>query len=232
MSQRTGVLWALALCLALAGQALAQDDSAPPPPKKKAKAKAAATTDAADDAETPAVDKARFEAYLKERLTKINEAHKIRMDFFDAERQGWEDFWNKIRKDRRDFEFKTTRQTMNLFDDLGSLDAKGRAETVANFEKLQSDFIKSIETQQKQKIADFFAERESRWKQFQAEQEKERQDFVADAEAGWQQNKASIKDGSAVGGDDGDAPAPKKKKKKAQPSSSTTSASDKDDVWH
>jgi len=232
MSQRTGVLWALALCLALAGQALAQDDSAPPAPKKRAKAKAAATTAAAaDDAETPAVDKARFEAYLKERLTKINEAHKIRMDFFDAERQGWEDFWNKIRKDRRDFEFKTTRQTMNLFDDLGSLDAKGRAATVSNFEKLQSDFIKSIETQQKQKIEDFFAERESRWKQFQAEQEKERQDFVADAEAGWQQNKAGIKDGSALA-DDEAAPAPKKKKAPKKASSSTTSASDKDDVWH
>jgi hypothetical protein len=231
MSQRTGVLWALALCLTLAGQALAQDDgTAAPAPKKKGKTKAAAKASSSDDSETPGVDKARFEAYLKERLTKIDEAQKIRMDFFDQERQGWEDFWSKIRKDRRNFEYRTTRQTLDLFDSLASLDAKDHPATVSNFERLQSEFIKSFEAQQKQKIADFFAERELRWKQFYAEQEKERADFMADAESGWQQNKAAIKDGSALGAAE-DAPAPKKKKP-AKKASSTTSASDKDDVWH
>lgn len=227
MSKRTGVLGMLALCLALAGQALAQDDSAPPPPKKKAKAKAAAKANP-DDAETSSVDKARFEAYLKERLTKIDEAQKIRMDFFDAERQGWEDFWTKIRKDRRNFEYRITRQTLDLFDSLASLDPKDHAATVSNFERLQGDFIKSFEAQQKQKIAEFFAERESRWKQFQAEQEKERGDFMADAEAGWQQQKASIKDRDMPNGESEDAPPPKKKKKAA----AAPTASGNDDVWH
>src|SRR5581483_6551522 len=67
-------------------------------------------------------EKARFEAYLKDRLSKIQDAHKARMDFFDQEREHWETFWTKIRDERRKFEIRMTRQSLDFAESVQTLD--------------------------------------------------------------------------------------------------------------
>ncbi|MBI3554217.1 MAG: hypothetical protein HY077_17095 [Elusimicrobia bacterium] len=179
---------ARAICMAVLGGLVATAAWA----GSKKKAKPAEDAQAAED--SGGADKSRFEAYLKDRLSKIQDAHKMRMDFFDKEKTSWDNFWTRIRDERRKFEIRITRQTLDLFESLASLDPKDHAATVSNFEKLQNDLIKSFEQQQKQKMQEFFSDRESRWKEFAGEQEKERSEFVADAEAGWKENKASIRE--------------------------------------
>lgn len=235
MLMKRTIPWALALCAALAAPVFCQDDApaedaaeapvadapaqpaaapaapnAAAPAAKQGKKPKAAAKASPEDAQGLAVDKARFEAYLKERLAKIDEHQRMRTNFFAREKKDWEEFWAKIRKERRDFEFRITRQTLDLFDSLASLDAKDHPTTITNFEKLQTDFIRSFESTQKSKMSEFFGEREARWKEFASEQERERVAFTTDAETGWEAQKASI----------GVSVPSKKSKKKAKPVSS------------
>jgi hypothetical protein len=165
--------------------------------KKKKAAAPPADSMSADDTNAGGTDRSHFEAFLKDRVAKLSEAHKLRMGFFDTEKAGWEAFWIKIRDERRKFEIRITQQTLDLFESLASLDPKDREVTIANFDKLQSDLIKSFDQHQKQRMQGFFADHDSRWKEFAAEQDKERADFMADAQSGWQQNKESMEDQAA-----------------------------------
>jgi hypothetical protein len=135
------------------------------------------------------VDKKRFEAYLKERLQKINEHHKQRMDFFARETGTWNLFWNKVRDERRNFEIRITRQTLDLFESLASLDGRDHPMAVGDFEKMHGTLVKSFESQQRDKMTEFFYGRDARIKEFAAEQERERAEFLAEAQAGWSDNK-------------------------------------------
>lgn len=189
--------------LALAALLLSPAVQAAAARKKKA-ARAAAPSEmdvASDNAQlkaASAVDKKRFEAYLRDRLGKIEEHHKTRMDFLAKEAETWNSFWNKIRDERKIFEVRITRQTMDLFESLASLDPRDQPQTIADFEKMQGNVIKSFEMQQKQKTDEFFAAREARWKDFAAGQEQEREQFLAEAESDWQQSKQALRNPQAA----------------------------------
>jgi len=239
--------------LALAALLLASSASHAAAPGKKKKAAAKAPADSEEQIEelksASAVDKKRFEAYLKDRLAKINDHHQARMDFLAKEAETWSSFWSKVRDERKVFEIRITRQTLDLFESLASLDPKDQPTTIADFEKMQANVVKSFEMQQKQKMAEFFAARDQRWKDFAAEQEQEREQFLAEAEADWQQSKSSLKNPAAAAAtpddangdgqsdaqsaDDAQAPVPKSVKKpkmaQAKPKAKHVDANDN---WH
>jgi hypothetical protein len=237
----------LLFALALALLAAANPAHAAAPAKKKKKAPADTEDKMEELKAASSVDKKRFEAYLKDRLSKINDHHQERMDFLAKEADTWNSFWSKVRDERKVFEIRITRQTLDLFESLASLDPKDHATTIADFEKMQGNVVKSFEMQQKLKMTEFFAAREARWKDFAAAQETERTDFLAQASADWQQSKQSLKnpnlaaeapaaeeakpaDGDAKsaseGGDD------KPKKAKPAPKAKAKPKTDAVDNWH
>lgn len=178
---------------------LAAAVAAQPPAKKKGKADADAETPAAEaPAETakaaPADDgKKRVEGYLASRTKKLQDAHALRLEFASHENFMWEDFWGKVRDARKTFELRMARQTLDLFSALETLDPKDHDATLADFEKMRGNMVKAFESQQKQKMAEFFAQREARWKQFADIQERDRTGFAAEADAAWQDNKSFLK---------------------------------------
>ncbi|MFI5345831.1 MAG: hypothetical protein ACHQ51_05610 [Elusimicrobiota bacterium] len=174
------------LCLASAAAA------APSSSRKKTEAPPADEAPAA--VKTAAEDgKKRVEAYLAQRTKKLQEAYAARLEFSSRETLLWEEFWGKDRDARKTFELRTARQAVDLFSTLETLDPKDHASTVADYERLRGTMVKSFETQQKQKMQEFFAAREARWNQFAAAQERTRSDFAADAEAAWQDDKNFLK---------------------------------------
>lgn len=197
--------------------------------KKKAAAKAPADTDAQSDelkaSSASGVDKKRFESYLKDRLSKINDHHKARMDFMAQENDTWNSFWSKVRDERKIFEIRITRQTLDLFESLASLDAHDQPVTIADFEKMQANVIKSFEMQQKQKMAEFFTARDARFREFAGGQEKEREEFVAEAAMDWQHSKADLKNPGGAAGDEAAAPAEEEEAPKPVKKAKVASAS-------
>lgn len=154
--------------------------------------KAAEETSSADAAEKPASmgkDKAGIEAYLKERLNSIRARHKAQVDFNTDEDQQWQEFWNKIKEERELFEVRVAKQRLNVFESLDSLEKAEHGKTLADFERMQSNVLKSFETAQRAKMTAFFAAQAERMKAFAARQEKERLSFAEDAEASWRQLK-------------------------------------------
>lgn len=192
----------------------AEEEEAPAPPKKKGNGKKApAAAPAAEAAPTPvAFEKGLLEAYLKERTQRIKDMHKGQLKFIADEVETWNQFWNKLKDDRMLFEVRIARQRLDLFESLASLDPRDQAPSISDFEKLQSNVIRSFELSQKQKMQDFFLSRESRWKDFAAVQERDRQELVVDAESSWREQKVSSRGGGA-GAVGEDEPKAKKKKK-------------------
>jgi len=148
------------------------------------------------------VDKKRFEAYVKRRLVKIDQNSKARMDFMAKEAGIWGTFWTKIHDERRLFEIRLSRQTLDFFESLSSISNGDRDTAVGDFEKLQGNVIAAFETQQKQKLENFFMQRDQRWKDFVAQQEQERTKFLADAPADWQRTGLAVGATADRGGDD------------------------------
>ena len=168
--------------------------AAAPASAPKAK-KAAPAPTAAQDSGKPSADdgKKRVEDYLAQRTKKLQDAHAARLAFSSRETLLWEEFWGKDQEARKTFELRTARQAVDLFSTLETLDPKDHASTIADYEKLRGTMVKSFETQQKQKMTDFFAARESRWLQFAAGQESDRAAFAADADTAWQDDKSFLR---------------------------------------
>lgn len=175
------------LCLAAVAAAPAKKKD------KKADAPPAAEDADGDGKATAADGKKRVETYLAERTKKLADAHAARLEFSSHETLLWEEFWGKVRDARKTFELRTARQAVDLFSTLETLDPKDHASTVADFEKLRGTMVRSFETQQKQKMQEFFAARDARWRQFVDGQEKDRIAFAAEAEAAWQGDKEYLK---------------------------------------
>jgi hypothetical protein len=137
------------------------------------------------------VDKKRFEAYVKRRVSKIMDHHKARMDFLAKESDIWTSFWTKVRDERKLFEIRIARQMLDVFESVSQLDVNDQAASLSDFERLQSNVIKSFETQQRQKLTEFFGARDQRWKEFVGQQERERSDFLAESPTDWQATKGT-----------------------------------------
>jgi hypothetical protein len=165
--------------------------AAPSAGKKKGKPVAEPAVEATPDGEKgPGADgRKRLENYLAERTKKFQLAHASRMEFSGHETLVWEEYWGKVREARKTFELRTARQTVDLFSTLETLEPKDHASTIADYEKLRGTMVKSFETQEKQKMQEFFVARETRWKQFAEAQERDRVAFAAEAEAAWQNDK-------------------------------------------
>jgi hypothetical protein len=167
--------------------------------KKKAKPAAAEESAAAPQPEEGGgTHRKRVEAYLAKRLKKIQDAHAARIDFSIKDEQSWESFWEKAREERKTFEVRTARQTVDLFSTLEVIEPRDHATTIADFEKMRANMFKSFESQQKQKVAEYFAAREARWKEFVAAQERERVAFALESDANWQDDKLFLRSSAEV----------------------------------
>lgn len=159
------------------------------------KARLAPAPDATESEGKPASmgrDKAEIEAYLKQRLAEIRAGNKAQSDFSAAEALVWEEFWSKVKEERELFEVRVAKQRLNVFESLDSLERSEHGKTIADFERMQSNVLRSFENAQKAKMTAFFAAAAQRTKDFAAKQEKERAAFAADAEAGWRTLKAGF----------------------------------------
>lgn len=216
---------ALACALLAAGRVPASADSDAPAKPHKQKAQAS-------DVDDSGIDRKHFEKYLEGRIAKIDAAQTARLKFFVQEDSDWKAFWDKVVKERKKFEIRMTRQTVDLFDALASLDPKDHAQTIANFEKMQNDFMKDFDQQQKQRIQDFFASHQQRWSDFAADQEKERADFMAEAQQGWQDNKATLMGNVDPQASDDEAKPKPAKKPHHNSALNSSNASNSDSGWH
>lgn len=168
--------------------------AAAPHPVPKQKKTAPASVDLAEDGKPSAEDgKKRVETYLAERTKKLQDAHAARLAFSSRETLLWEEFWGKDRDARKTFELRTARQAVDLFSTLETLDPKDHATTIADFDKLRGTMVKAFESQQKQKMQEFFGARQTRWTQFADAQERDRVAFAAEADASWQDDKNFLK---------------------------------------
>lgn len=167
----------------------------PPASSKKKKAEAPAAEEGAPEADMSSVHdgKKRVEAYLAQRTKKLQDALAARLAFSSQENLVWDEFWSKDRDARKMFELRTARQVLALFSTLETLDPKDHASTISDFDRLRSTMVRSFESQQKQKMFEFFIAREARWRQFSDAQERDRAAFAAEAESSWQDDKSFLR---------------------------------------
>lgn len=137
-------------------------------------------------------DKEEIESYLKQRVATIRAGNKAQNDFSAAESQLWQEFWSKVKDERELFEVRVAKQRLNVFESLDSLERSEHGKTIADFERMQSNVLRSFETTQKSKMTAFFAASMERTKAFAARQEKERAVFAEEAEAGWRELKSGF----------------------------------------
>lgn len=194
-SLRFTAAFILPLLLAPAAAFAAASKAAP----KSSKAPPAPDSENASESKPASMgkDKAGIEAYLKERLASIRTRHKAQADFNDDEARLWQEFWNKIKEERELFEVRVAKQRLNVFESLDSLEVAEHGKTLADFERMQTNVLKSFETAQRAKMAAFFTAQAERTKAFAARQEKERVSFAEDAEASWRQLKSGLPTSSA-----------------------------------
>lgn len=136
-------------------------------------------------------DKESIEAYLQQRLGEAKKMHREQDKWGRGMTTAWANFWTQMYEDRKAFEIRIARQRLNLFESLDSLDPAFHSQTIADFERLQSNIIKSFESQQHQKMQDYFAVLFSDLKNFQGQQETMREQLASDAMAAWKAQKAA-----------------------------------------
>ena len=160
----------------------------PAAPAPQAAAKAAGDSDTKlllAEIERGGADKKHFKAYLKRRLGKIKEQQKARVEFLEKEADLWKRFSAKLYDDRELFETRIIRQMTDMFESLSSLDLADRAASFFDVGIVQGNMVKTFESQQKQRLTEFFFARDQRWKEFAANQEQERGEFVSQAASDW-----------------------------------------------
>lgn len=137
-------------------------------------------------------DKGEIEAYLKQRLAAIRAGNKAQIEFSSSDAQRWQEFWTKVKDERELFELRVAKQRLNVFESLDSLEPAEHGKTIADFERMQSNVLRSFESTQRAKVAAFFAAQMERTKAFAAKQEKDRASFAEEAEASWRQLKSTF----------------------------------------
>ncbi len=140
-------------------------------------------------------DKESIEAYLQQRLAKAKKSHKNQDKWGRGMTGAWAKFWSQMYDDRKSFEIRIARQRLNLFESLDSLEVAFHGQTISDFERLQSNIIKSFEAQQAQKMKDYFAVLFTDLKSFQDEQEAGRLQMGQEAMDAWRAQKAASRAG-------------------------------------
>jgi len=163
---------------------------------KKSKRKKKRSRDEEEEQEPQMVvgsDKESIEAYLTKRLATAKKSQKSQDKWGKGLTHAWGQFWTQMYNDRKSFEIRIARQRLNLFESLDSLDPAFHGQTITDFERLQSNIIKSFESQQSQKMEDYFAVLFSDLRSFQSEQESTRVRMSQEAMDAWRAQKASSK---------------------------------------
>lgn len=163
-----------------------EEEAPQPAPKRKKKA-------AKDKDDAYGNDKKSIEAYLQSRLAQLQKSYRAQESFGKRTAGAWSSHWSRVYEERKVFEVRMARQRLNIFESLASLDTAAHSQTIADFERMQANVLKSFEDSQKQKMADFFNQMMADLKQFSTEQEATRAEFMADAHAAWQSQKSGAK---------------------------------------
>jgi hypothetical protein len=163
--------------------------------KKKKRSKRRKKSKESEEEEQPEMvvgsDKESIEAYLQRRLGQAKKGHREQDKWGRGMTSAWSKFWTQMYEDRKSFEIRIARQRLNLFESLDSLDETFHSQTIADFERLQSNIIKSFESQQQQKMSDYFSVLYSDLKAFQSQQDALRQQMAEEAMAAWKAQKAA-----------------------------------------
>lgn len=162
-----------------------------PEAKKEKPAPKARKSASKDDKEAVAgTTKESIEAYLQKRLERLKGVHDNQESFGKGFGSAWKKFWSDLFEERKLFEVRMARQRLNLFESLSSLSPSYHAGTISDFERLQSNQIKSFEDAQKAKMDEYFAKQLSDIKTFAMEQESIRLEFMNSAIKSWQAQKS------------------------------------------
>ncbi|MFH1723120.1 MAG: hypothetical protein ABII00_00715 [Elusimicrobiota bacterium] len=208
MNIQTVLILALGLVMAAPGELFSQpgymrkpsyreksNEEAPEPKSRRRRREEKVEEPVEEPAEEPVgVSKESIEAYLQKRLNKLKKVYEDQ-DAFGLRRSGaWKNFWLKRYEERKLFEVRVARQRLNLFESLASLDPSYHGQTIADFERLQDNVIKSFESQQKEKMDEFFAGLTRDIEEYAKGQERIRADFLESAIEAWKSQKSASRD--------------------------------------
>jgi hypothetical protein len=127
----------------------------------------------------------KMKSYLNNRLNQYKHLYEEQRTFGKKMNSDWQEFWKKIFDERNIFEVRMAKQRLNVLDSLGSLSQAAHSQTISDFERLESNQIKSFETSQKDAISSFVNKFESDLKMFFADQERQRSEFVSMSLSSW-----------------------------------------------
>ncbi|MBI3298394.1 MAG: hypothetical protein HYZ75_09545 [Elusimicrobia bacterium] len=167
-------------------------------------AKPAAADEEADEEEEPAEDarprkkakkldaKGLVEDHLRERLSVVQRNWHDQKAFGVKMGERWEKFFAEINADRKRFEASIARQRLNLFDTMASVGPSYQAQSVADFERMQSTMLKSFEASQKEKMDEFFGRLMEDIKSYSIDQDRKRSELVAVSMDAWKEQRGAL----------------------------------------
>ncbi|MFA6092564.1 MAG: hypothetical protein WCU88_03775 [Elusimicrobiota bacterium] len=144
----------------------------------------------------------RMKGYLEARLDELKRVYSEQEAFGRRNSEEWQAFWSKMNKERRLFELRMARQRLNLLESLSSLEPGAHKQTLADFERMQGNQLKSFEEAQKGAYLDFFRGTEKSVHEFGVEQERQRAAFLKEMSASWERQKKGDWDPGPARGDD------------------------------
>lgn len=131
-----------------------------------------------EEIDAAGTDKKTIEIYLQKRLLKLKKSYDKQSAFGRGMGAAWKKFWDRLYEERKKFEVGMARQRLDHFNLLGSLPSGGRAQSIADFERTQTNLIKNFEADQKSKMVDYFKRQIADLDDFHAEQEATRLGFM------------------------------------------------------
>lgn len=129
---------------------------------------------------------------LKLRLAEIAKVFKNQMAFAKSELEVWKAFWTKVRDERGLFEMRLAKQRDGFVESLRSLDPRDHGQSLADYETMQNNVMRSFEENQSAKIREFTLDRENKVREFGATQESERARLAQATSDSWEEEKARM----------------------------------------
>lgn len=193
--------WVIGLWLAASpAPAFAQKTAAPAMPQAEAAAEPEeAPAEEAQAEEAPVKKKPGKKAAksapldpFKMRLAEISKVHKSQMAFGNTEFEAWRLFWTKLRDERGLFEMRLANERKAFVESLSSLDSKDHAQSLVDYETMQSNKMRSFEESQGVRIKDFVQEREAKLREFGVAQEAERDRMAQASQDAWVEERTML----------------------------------------
>ena len=128
-------------------------------------------------------------SYVKARLKELQTAKNNQTSFGRRMSNGWTAFWQQAYNDRKAFDLNIARQRIDHFKTLDSIDESDHRQAMADFDRLQTNLIKSFEASHRRRIEGFFDQLARSLKDFQAEQLKWNVEFMQAGMDAWDLQK-------------------------------------------